>query len=411
MEQGHVYLPYRLKGCLRLVVIALIVATTTSLAYLAGFASQRIAAAEHQVRLQTPETQDTFQLFWEAWDIVRREFYGPLPSTTEMVYGAIRGALSTLDDPHTAFITREEALLAEQDLSGSFEGIGATVDQRNGQIVIIAPLKGTPAERAGLRPGDIILAIDGESLEGASLLEAVMRIRGPRGTQVVLTIQRPGRSEPFDVTLIRERIEIPTVEGRIIERGGLRIAYVRLFHFNERAPARFRATMRELLRQSPDGVILDLRDNPGGFLHVVLQIADEFFNQGVIVREEGKRGVEQNTARPGGLLTDPQLPLAVLVNEGSASASEILAGALQDRGRGVLIGETTFGKGSVQISRGLSDGSQVRVTIARWLTPDGRQIHGQGLQPDIFVPLTEQDRETGLDPQLDRALEWLADQR
>ena len=411
MEPRHVYLPYRLKGCLRLLVIAMVVMVTTTLAYVAGFASQRIAAAEQQARLQTPDTQDTFQLFWEAWDIVRREFYGPLPSTDEMVYGAIRGALSTLGDPHTAFITREEALLAEQDLSGSFEGIGATVDQRNGRIVIIAPLKGTPADKAGLRPGDIILAIDGESLEGVSLLEAVMRIRGPRGTRVVLTIQRPGRPEPFDVTLIRERIEIPTVEGRIIERDGLRIAYVRLFHFNEPAPARFRTTVRRLLRQSPDGVILDLRDNPGGFLHVAIQIADEFIDQGIIVREEGKSGMEQNTARPGGLLADPQLPLVVLVNGGSASASEILAGAIQDHRRGVLIGETTFGKGSVQISRSLSDGSRVRVTIARWLTPDGRQIHGQGLEPDIFVPLTERDREVGLDPQLDRALEWLADQR
>jgi len=405
------YAAYRLKGCLRLLAIALVVMVTTSLAYLAGFASQRIAAAEHLARLRPPETRDTFQLFWEVWEIVRQDFYGPLPDAEEMIHGAIRGALSTLGDPYTTFITREEARLAEEDMSGSFEGIGAEVDERNGRIIIVAPLKGTPAERAGLRPGDIILAVDGEPLEGVSVFEAAMRIRGPRGTVVTLTIQRPGQPAPFDVTITRERIEIPTVEGRIIEQDGVRIAYVRLFHFNDPAPYRFRSTVRTLLRKAPEGVILDLRDNPGGFLHVVIQIADEFLDEGIIVREQGKRGEQQHSARSGGLLAGPRaLPLVILVNKGSASASEILAGAIQDHGRGVLIGESTFGKGSVQITRGLSDGSRVRVTIARWFTPSGRQIHGQGLEPDIVVLRSDEDVEAGRDPQLDRAIEWLVNQ-
>lgn len=405
------YAPYRLKGCLRLLAIALVVMITTSLAYLAGFASQRIAAAERLARLQPPQTQDAFRVFWEVWDIIHRDFYGPLPDTQALIYGAVRGALSTLDDPYTTFITPDEARLAEEDMSGSFEGIGAEVDERDGHIVIVAPLKGSPAERAGLRPGDVILAVDGESLEGASVFEAVRRIRGPRGTRVTLTILRPGTPTPFDVTITRERIEIPTVEGRLIERDGMRIAYVRLFHFNDPAPYRFRATVRELLREAPEAMILDLRDNPGGFLHVVIQIADEFLDQGVIVREQGKRGEQRHRARPGGLLAGPRaLPLAVLVNRGSASASEILAGAIQDHKRGVLVGEPTFGKGSVQIIRGLSDGARVRVTIARWFTPDGRQIHGQGLEPDIVVPRTDTDIEAGRDPQLERAIEWLVTQ-
>ena len=405
------YAPYRLKGCLRLVAIALLVMATTTLAYVAGFASQRVAAAEHLAHLRPPQTQNTFQVFWEAWDIIHRDFYGPLPDTRKLIYGAIRGALSTLHDPYTTFITREEARLAEEDMSGSFEGIGAEVDERDGHIVIMAPLKGSPAERAGLRPGDVILAVDGEPLEGLTVFEAAMRIRGPQGTTVTLTIQRPGQPAPFDVTLTRARVEIPTVEGRIIEQENVRIAYVRLYHFNELAPARFRSTVRGLLQEAPQGMILDLRDNPGGFLHVVIQIADEFLDEGIIVREQGKRGEQQHKARPGGLLTGSHaLPLVVLVNKGSASASEILAGAIQDHDRGVLVGEPTFGKGSVQIIHRLSDGSEVRVTIAHWLTPNGRQIHGQGLTPDIVVPQTEGKAQAGRDPQLERAITWLIKQ-
>lgn len=405
---------YRLKGLLRLIAMAAVTAAMVSLAYLAGFATQRISATE---ALYTPPLQkgrlQGFDVFWEAWDIVQRSFYGPLPADEEMVYAAIRGAIQTLGDRHTTFMNRHEARLFEETLNGSFEGIGATVEQRDGQIVIVAPLPNTPAERAGLRAGDIILKVDGFPLVNVELWEAITRIRGPRGTPVVLTILRAGQPEPFDVTIQRERVEIPTVEARMIHTDGIAIAYVKLFHFSNNAPRQMRRQLRQLLQENPQGVILDLRDNPGGFLHVAVQIASQFIDSGAILIERGKDQDRVHRALSGGLLAGkagPALPLVVLVNGGSASASEIVAGAIQDHQRGMLIGETTFGKGSVQVSYDLSDGSNLRVTTARWLTPNGRLIHERGLEPDIVVPRTAEQVEAGVDPQLDRAVRFLVEQ-
>jgi carboxyl-terminal processing protease len=392
--------------------MALITAVLSSTAYLAGFATQRLS--ELEARAAPPAQQsgaESLGVFWEAWDIVNREFYGPLPDSNAMIYGAIRGAIRTLGDPHTAFANPTEARRFAEDLNGRFEGIGATVEKRDDQIVIVAPLPNTPAERAGLRSGDVILKVDGESISGTDLWEAITRIRGPRGTDVTLTIQRVGRPDPFDVIVQRDRIDIPTVESRLIEESDLRIAYVKLFSFSNDAPDELRRELRRLLRDYPRGVILDLRDNPGGYLHVAVEIASEFIDDGLILTERGRDGGERpHYARPDGLLAgNGALPLVVLVNRGSASASEIVAGAIQDHQRGILIGETTFGKGSVQVNRDLSDGSNLRVTTAHWFTPNGRQIHESGLEPDIPVRQTDEQIAAGVDLQLEQAVQHLVE--
>ena len=389
-----------MKGCLRLATMALLVALVTASSFLAGFATQRNLPPV----VQGPSTRlEQFGVFWEAWRIIEREFYGEVPSPQEMTYGAIRGVVETLDDPHTVFVDPVHAELLNDDLSGSFEGIGAVVEMREGQLVIVSPLKDTPAERAGLRAGDVVTAIDGQSTEGIGLFEAISRIRGRKGTTVRLTIQRPGVEEPFTLEIVRALIEIPTAEGRMLEG---EIATLKLLSFNGRAASAVRSALQRLLAQEPKGLILDLRDNPGGLLPVAVEVASQFIDEGVILTEVGRDGVERaHPTRGGGLATE--IPLVVLVNRGTASAAEIVAGAIQDHERGLLIGERTFGKGSVQITHELDDGSNLRVTTARWLTPKGRQIHGEGLQPDIEVVLTDEDRMQDRDPQLERAVEVL----
>lgn len=315
---------HRLKGLAHLVAISLVTAFVISSAYLAGFVTQRIAETEAR-QLQTSDTRP-FDVFWEAWEILHREFYGPLPDSNDTVYAAIQGAIDTLGDPYTAFANPRQAQLFEDSLNGGFEGIGATVEKRDGRIVIVAPLPNTPAERAGLRAGDVVLSVDGKSLLDVDLWEAIVRIRGPRGTSVTLTLLRSGQSDPIDVTLQRDRIEVPTVESRVIHQDGVTIAYVKLLRFASNAPRQFRDEIRRLMDENPQGVILDLRDNPGGYLYVAVRIASEFIDEGLILTEQGKDGQRPHPAEPGGLLSGSNaLPLAVLVNKGSASASKIVA--------------------------------------------------------------------------------------
>lgn len=387
--------------------------------YAAGFATSALLTPRPTPQAPAVAEEPTYQgprefrVFWEVQDILQREYYASLPSDQEMVYNAIRGVVDSLGDPHTAFADPEHARLFSEDLSGSFQGIGTHVEMRDDQLVIVSLLPGAPAEQAGLRPGDVILAVDGEPLAGMSLFEAVTRIRGPQGTRVTLTIQRPNEP-PFDVVLTRARIEVPTVEARELAEG--RIGYLRIFEFNERAPREVEVALRKLLASpsvrrtgKPQALILDLRDDPGGYLHVAVDVASQFLGDGLVLMEQRKDGtVEEHRARTGGLATDPDLPLVVLVNQGTASAAEIVAGAIQDQNRGVLIGERTFGKGSVQVTHTLSDQSSLRVTIARWFTPSGREIHGQGLAPDLEVP-RETDAESGRDTQLQAAIEYLLD--
>jgi carboxyl-terminal processing protease len=345
----------------------------------------------------------SFDLYHEVWDIIERQFYGELPSQEEQIYGAIRGALQTLDDDYTSFLDPTVAEISRRDMTGSFEGIGALVRMNDAnQLQIVRPMEGQPAEAAGIKAGDVVLAVDGTSIRGMGLYEAIALIRGPQGTRVILTVQRAGIAEPFDVEIERASIPVPTIEYEMLDGD---IAYIRLYEFNSQATARLQNALRELLIQNPAGLILDLRNNPGGFLNEAISVADEFLPAGVVLIERGNEFEHTFESTDQGLAD--RVPLVVLINAGTASASEIVAGAIQDRDRGVLIGEASFGKGSVQQVHRLSNGAELRVTIARWYTPAEQPIHGNGLEPDIAAPLTEEDRENDRDPQLERAVEFL----
>ncbi len=347
--------------------------------------------------------EDAFALFWEVWHLLERDYYGELPNDEEMTYGAIRGAMNTLDDPNTAFLEPKIAAINREDATGSYEGIGALVTMRDGFLEIVSPFKGQPAELAGLRAGDIILKVDDMPVENLSLYEAITFIRGEAGTSVRLTILRDGE-DPFEVEIVRALMDIPLIESEMRDDG---LAYVQLLRFSSEASARLQDALEELLAQNPSGLILDLRGNPGGWLNEAVMTAGLFLPaDDLVLIERFKDGEERPYYAPD-LPFTTDIPMVVLVDGGSASASEIVAGALQDHRRAVLVGETTFGKGSVQWPHELSNGAELRVTVARWFTPNDRAIHGEGLEPDIFVELTDNDLDADLDPQLDRAVQYL----
>ncbi len=367
------------------------------------FASSESSPVDSSERERRVKEDEAFQLFWEAWRLIERDYYGDIPNEDEMTYGAIRGAVNTLGDPFTAFIDPEIAGINREDDTGSFQGIGAYVTMRDGRLMIVNTFKDQPAEKAGVRRGDIVLQVDDTVIENMSVYEAITLIRGKAGTPVVLTIVREGQEE-FEVEIIRAQIDIPVVESEMREDG---IAYVSLFDFSSDATAKLEAAIEDLLDQDPTGLVLDLRGNPGGWLNEAVETTGLFLSKDALVLiERFKDGTEQTYEAPNRPAA-PDIPMVVLVDGGSASASEIVAGALQDHERAVLIGEKTFGKGSVQWPHELSNGAEMRVTVARWFTPNDRAIHGEGLEPDIEVEITEEDFEAELDPQLDRAVEYL----
>ncbi len=390
----------------KLAGLTLLTVFIVATSYLAGSAAGFILAspvmAEKSIA-PPPALEEEFRLFWEAWRIVENEFYQRPIDSKELAYGAIRGALSTLEDENTFFITPERIAIIREDLTGTFEGIGALVKiNEDGYLVIVEPLAGRPADLAGLKAGDLVLEVDGVETRGMNLVEAISLIRGPKGTTVHLTIRRQGILEPFEVEIIRQRIELRTIEYRLLNG---EIGYIKLNEFNSQAPRQLRAALIDLLAKNPRGLILDLRDDPGGLVTAAIDVGNQFIAEGVIMSERGKDIEEDYEAQGGGLATE--IPLVVLVNGGSASASEIVAGAIQDYGRGILIGERTVGKGSVQVQHELSDGSGLRITIAHWFTPHGRLIEGEGLIPDIEVYITDEDLASGLDPQLELAIDYL----
>jgi len=388
-----------MRGAVKILVAVLLSALVTCSAYLGGYGAAFFAHPPSQ-----DTVQDQFRLFWESWQIVQDNFYGTPVEPSTLTYGAIRGALDSLGDPHTWFAAPQDAERIREAATGQYTGIGAVVNENeSGNVIIVRPFEGGPAEQAGLLPGDVILEVEGTDTAGLTLEQAVSEIRGPAGTPVRLLVGRDGLQEPFEVELVRAQIEIPSVESEMLER---RIAYVKLNDFSANAPAQLHATLIELVASTPDSLILDLRDNPGGLLSSSVDIASEFIAEGIVVSEKNSSGLdEEYRSRGDGLATE--IPLVVLVNEGTASAAEIVAGAIRDHERGILIGETTLGKGSVQSPIDLSDGSHLRLTIAHWFTPDGQLIHGDGLHPDIEVTLTEEDLANEEDPQLDRAIEYL----
>jgi carboxyl-terminal processing protease len=410
-------------------------------------------AAPAASNLQTPED---FELIWEAWHALEESFYGDMPATPETVGGLVEGLLRAIEvetgepldreqvadailtaalqvmeeqtdgqlpvldltrgaingltfqlgDDYTYLRDPEEAAFFNESLNGSFEGIGARVaEAESGGVRIVEPFSGQPAWNAGIRRGDVILAVDGQDISRMTLQDAISLIRGPKGSEVLLLVQSQGQ-DAREIAVVRDRITVPAVEYRMLDDG---VAYLRLGEFSAPATEQVRDALESLQAENPVGLVLDLRGNPGGFLRTAVEITSEFIDEGPVVIERFKDGREEVfQAERGGRALD--IPLVVLVDEGSASASEILAGAVQDTGRAILVGATTFGKGSVQIPDELSDGSVLSITTARWFTPNDRLIHGEGLQPDIEVLLSEEDIAADRDPQLDRAVQYLLEQ-
>ncbi len=350
------------------------------------------------------EYEELFAPFWETWDIVHEEYVDQPVDDLALMRGAIEGMLDALDDRHTSYMSPEEFQQANESLEGEYEGIGAWVDITGDYVEIISPMKGSPAAEAGLQPNDLVIGINGEDMTDVPGDLVLQRILGPAGTDVTLTIQRG--EEVFDVTITRQNIIVPTADYEMLEDD---IAYVALYNYGDKSTEQLREALQELLAQDPIGLIFDLRDNGGGYLNTAIEVVSEFIGDGVVMYEQyGDGETYAYEAISGGLATD--IPLVVLVNEGTASASEITAGAIQDLDRGPLVGMTTYGKGSVQTWVALEDDAGgVRVTIARWLTPDGRQISEVGLEPEYIVEMTEEDYEAGRDPQLDKAIEVLKD--
>ena len=366
-----------------------------------------------------PENIDIdFKLFWDTWDLLTRRYLDKKEiDPQKLFYGAISGMVAAVGDPYTVFLPPEQQKSSKEELGGSFDGVGIQLGfDKEKHLVVIAPLDGTPAERAGVQAGDLILKIGSESTLSMNLPEAVNLIRGPKGTEVSLTTLREGDQEPKEVKLTRETIVVKSVNLSIKQtESGKDIAVIKLSRFGERTESEWSEAVSDLLAKSPDGVILDVRNNPGGFLDGAVFIASEFLDSGDVVIQENnqKQRFLYKVNREGKLL---KLSLTVLINKGSASASEIVAGALQDRSRAKLVGEKSFGKGTIQEAEDLPGGVGIHITTARWLTPNGRWVNDtEGLEPDIKVEMSKSADGTILeglpagrqDPQMDKALEIL----
>lgn len=347
-------------------------------------------------------TDTDFAPFWEVWELVHERYLRQPVDDVALVEGAIDGMLATLDDPHTRYLSPQDQSAAQESMAGEFQGIGAEVEDVDGNITVVSPIDGSPAEAAGIQPGDILRQADGVELTGMDVTEAAALVRGPAGTTVSLVVERDG--ELLNIDIVRDVIKLATVRGEILAEG---IAYVRLSRFGNTTDEELEELLPDLLAQNPSGLILDLRRNPGGALDTTVEIADQFLAEGLVLVERFGDGEERPfETNDEGLAQD--IPMVVLVDEGSASAAEVLAGAIQDRGRGTLIGQISFGKGTVQTWHTLSNDGGVRVTIAEWLTPDKNSIHEIGLTPDYYIPLPEfQEGIEFEDTQLQAAIDFL----
>lgn len=330
-----------------------------------------------------PEARETFAPFWEVWNLVDDRYYDQPVDHVALTEGAIRGMLDTLEDPNTRYLPPAAEESARQSMEGELQGIGVTVEYVDGNITVVSPFEGSPAEEAGLEPGDILREADGVELTGMELAEAAELIRGPAGTVVNLVVERDG--ETFSVDVERDVITIPSVRSEMLEQD---LAYVRVSRFANNTPEELRTALDDLIAQDPVGLILDLRNNPGGGLDTAVDVADEFLDEGTVLIERFGSGEERIFESSGDGAAE-EIQMVVLVNEGSASASEVVAGALRDRDRATLVGTTTFGKGTVQTWHSLSNGGGVRITFARWLTPDGTWVTDGGLEPDVVVERPE----------------------
>lgn len=347
-----------------------------------------------------------FSLFWDVWRAVEQKHLEK-PDRTKMLYGAISGMVKSLGDPYTVFFDPVETQKFSSDLSGVFEGIGAEIGIKKAALTIIAPLPDSPAERAGIRAGDKILKIDNTLTGDLTIDEAVNLIRGPKGTAVTLTIMRGAEEKSREIKVIRETIVVKSVEWKIETAGEEKIAVIKISRFAEDTAGEINLAANEIFKADVKGIILDLRNDPGGYLESAVDVASIFIPANRIVTIENFQDGKKNNylTRGGDKLSN--LSAVVLINEGSASAAEILAGALRDNRQTKLVGEKTFGKGSVQELENLKNDSSIKITVAEWLTPSGKSINKEGLKPDIEVTLTDEDFEAKKDPQLDEAIKLL----
>jgi len=350
------------------------------------------------------ELETLFVPFWEAWNIIHNQYVDQPVDDVKLMQGAINGMMQSLGDKHSTYMDPQTYSDANSQLAGSFEGIGAYVDTTTDYLTIISPIPGSPAEKAGLQPGDKIVKIDGNDMTGINAEVVRLKVLGPAGSVVKLTVAREGESTPLEFSITRDKIVIKSATGKMLDNN---IAYIQVTTFGDNTTSELLSTLTELMAQNPKGLILDLRNNGGGYLQTAVEVVSQFVSKGVVLIEKSGDGKQTNyDVIPGGLATN--IPMVVLINEGSASASEITAGALQDYGRAKLVGVVSYGKGSVQNWIPLSnDEGAVRVTIAKWFTPKDRTIDGKGLTPDVYVIMTADDFKAKLDPQLDAAVETL----
>ncbi|HET6845352.1 MAG TPA: S41 family peptidase [Anaerolineales bacterium] len=350
------------------------------------------------------DLEQLFKPFWEAWQLVHTQFVDQPVDDTRLMQGAMRGMMDALGDPQSSYMDPSTFESANAGLEGSYEGIGAVVDTSGKYLTIISTFPSSPAENAGLRSGDQIIGLDRQDLKGMDPEVVRQKVKGPAGTTVHLTIARAGESKPLEFDITRGHITTDAVTSKILDGG---IGYIKIPTFGSNTTKELTAALRTLMAQKPRGLILDLRDNGGGYLETSVEVVSQFQSSGVVLYEEYGDGRRKPYDVVGGGLAT-RIPMVVLINEGSASASEITAGALQDYGRATLVGVTSYGKGSVQNWVPVSnDQGAVRITIARWLTPNDRQIDRKGLTPDVYVEISEADRAAGRDPQLDAGVDTL----
>lgn len=374
-------------------------------------ANSTVTAATPKASIEgTPtDTTSLFAPFWEAWDLVHAYYVDQPVDDLKLMQGAIRGMMTGLGDDHSSYMTPEEYLTATEDLSGKeYSGIGAWVDTTQDYLTIMSTMPNSPAEAAGLKTGDQIIFVDGEDQTGIPGDVVLTKVLGLEGTKVTLTIFRKGAADTFDVTITRAKITVPSASAKMLEND---IAYVQIFQFGDKTTSELRAGLKSVLANNPRGLIVDLRGNSGGYLDTSVEVISEFIkaDKVAIIEEFGDGTRRVLKTQSGGLATD--VPLVVLVDAGSASAAEITAGAIQDYGRGKLVGTITYGKGSVQNWTPLSnEQGAIRVTVARWLTPEEHQINKIGITPDYTVELTEEDIANDVDPQLNKAIELLTSQ-